>query len=78
MAILRLADKSVHVQLTPEETFKEAYDICLDDGDAVETLAIIFREDNTLTWLQGGGQTKERMLWNLTFLIEELKRSWFK
>lgn len=76
MSVLKLADKSNSIQLTPEDAFEEAIEVCRE-SKVEETIAIIVHGDGTFTWLQGGGQSNEHLLWNLTSLLEKLKKRWF-
>lgn len=77
--IVRLSDRGENIQLTPREALEEAIKLCERNG-AREVIAIVVGAGDDcgfFSWTQGGGQSNERILWNLSFFIKKLKERWF-
>ncbi len=75
--VIKLAKRSPNIQSTPSEAFEEALEICAKYQDVVETIAYIKHSDNKISWFQGGSQSNDRLLWNLTGFMRMLQERWF-
>ena len=75
MSVVKLKDRNEHVQLTPREALEESLELC--DTSCVNEVIVFLRAGNDMHWRQGGGQTRERVLWNLTVMINKFKKEWW-
>lgn len=73
--VVKLKDRADHIQMTAREALNEALDLCKDDK--TDEAIVFVRVRNTGYWRQGGGQTRERILWNLSYMLDKLKKEWW-